>query len=401
MRLVAFVVAVVASMLRATTSQECENVSCRWRGAVEKRCQEEEGFGLLRRIGIIYYGPASLASGDVGLERAVEIWEASSQRRVTWLNTALLEGARVAYHGEVCDFLRKHFDHVIVKSNWDYVVDRFVREHLWTANDSGCPLTRSLQIAGSYPPPSRLEALRFYDVLYYETHWYAKTFLSTERHPRKFHAFGADVDAMRDHCRRARTIAKKSYDWLFVGAFADHAGFKRPELIGHRQGRRLAVGKLRDNSLEGPNVSTAAAAVVDALRTLGVDVRPPVPWGFPLASLLVDTYHVLVPDHTFGGGERLVLEARACDTDVAIEPDNPKLDDLQNGPLYSPLYYAGQLEKGILQLEHDLRQQQPRIQSSTCGVASLLGGGSSATAAHCWRKTDAVLARADLSTPLL
>ena len=360
--------------LALAEEEACRSVTCRWR-SVKGNCPPEER--TLRNIAVIYYAPSTLASGDVGLERAVDIWEAQSERCVTWLNTAALEGAVVAYDGEVCDVLQK-FDHLLVKSNWDYVVDRFIRDYLWARDGRGCPVTRSLQIAGSYPPPGTPEAVHFYDLLFFETPWYGRTL---SEHPRTVHAFGVDVDAMRRQCRKTATVDR--YDWLFVGAFADHAGFKRPELLADRSGRRLAVGKLRDNTPNGPNVSDAARPVVDRLQKSGVDVRDPVPWA-DLASLFRSTRNVLVPDHTFGGGERLVLEARACDANVVTASDNPKLRDLVQGPLYTPLYYAGQLEHGILILERDLGSS-----SDTCGLASL----SSPTLC---RKSDAVLARVDL-----
>lgn len=312
-------------------------------------------------IALIYYGPPSLASPDVGLERAIALLD----RRVRWLNTADLEGA-TTYPGELCDVL-VGYSHVIVKSNWDYVVDTFVRDHLWRKDGSSCPVTRSLQIAGSYPPSAK----RFYDLLYYETHWYDRTFLDGF-HPRRVHAFGVDVEVMRRRCND-EVNTTTLWDWLFVGAFADHAGFKRPERLALKEGRRLAIGKLRANgdAGDGPRVSDAAQPVVAYLEAAGVVVQDPVPWD-DLARVFASAANLLVPDDWRGGGERAVLEARACGLlTVHVEPDNPKLAELNSGPLYSPLYYATQLEAGLRLLEAHV-QHNASTDDETCGVAPLL-----------------------------
>ena len=350
------------------TAAAPDSISCRWADAVAG-LRGGGGGGGLRRVALIYYRPETLASGDVGLEKAVGHWTAATRRVVAFLNVADLEGARPAHDGELCAFLRRHFDHALVKSNWDYVVDTFVRSHLWARGGGACALTRSLQVAGSYPPPPGAALERFYDALYYETPWYGAAFLQG-RHPRIFHAFGVDADAVAELCgaardRRGRTAP--AYDAVFVGAFADHAGFKRPTAIAGLGGRRLAIGKIRDNA---GGVSEEARAVVDALTAAGVEVRDQIPWT-DLFSILADASVVLVPDDWRGGGERAVLEARACGVAVEVLADNPKLRALGAGPVYTPLYYAGALEAGLLALEAALAAP---VRAETCGVAALVGG---------------------------
>ena len=53
-----------------------------------------------------------------------------------------------------------------------------------------------------------------------------------------------------------------------------------------------------------------------------------------------------------GGGERVVLESRACGTAVLVEPDNPKLSELLELPLenYSLEAYA----RGIATVVHSI-----------------------------------------------
>lgn len=387
---------------------DANSVSCRWALTVRREAERHgapiwrTGSGL-RRIALIYYGPPSLASGDIGLERAVELLESTTRRKVWWMNTAEIEGATLPRPGELCQFLRVHFDHLLVKSNWDYVVDRFVRDYVWSADGSGCELTRSLQIAGSYPPPAGPASMRFYDTVYYETPWYAATFTLPAR---AFHAFGVDVDDLRDKCRLARTRTKApEWDWLFVGAFADHAGYKRPERLALRDGRRLAVGKLRDNAGQD-NISAAAVPIVSALESAGVVVRGPVSWS-QLGELLVTTRRVLIPDDWRGGGERAVLEARSCGVQIALEPDNPKLLNLSQGPLYSTLYYAGQLERGLISLENDIRIAAEdaawrrdvggETRAETCGMAHIRFPADPQR--WCWKSPDYSI-RVDLRVDL-
>jgi len=56
-----------------------------------------------------------------------------------------------------------------------------------------------------------------------------------------------------------------------------------------------------------------------------------------------------------------------------VAEDNPKLQSLRAGPLYTTLYYAGQLELGLLQVEAALLQQGGV--GDTCGVAAVRGDG--------------------------
>ena len=56
---------------------------------------------------------------------------------------------------------------------------------------------------------------------------------------------------------------------------------------------------------------------------------------------------IYIPASTIGGGERAVLEARACERNVEVEPDNPKLQELLTCTVYEEKYYASQLKRGI------------------------------------------------------
>lgn len=66
-----------------------------------------------------------------------------------------------------------------------------------------------------------------------------------------------------------------------------------------------------------------------------------------LATIYHSSRNVYVPADIFGGGERAVLEARACGINVEVEDDNPKLKELLTSPIWDEKYYANQLKKGI------------------------------------------------------
>ena len=352
--------------VKAFTNGTClehlsDSISCRWQEAVAAwDVPKRNGLG---RVAVVYYQPPTLKQPDLGLARALETWTRATKRQVLMLNVASLEKARPAHPGELCHFLHRRVDHLIVKSNWDYVVDVFVRRHLWEDDGSACALTRSLQIAGSYPPPTGVALSRFYDVLYPETTWYLDAFLR-EKHPRLVQAFGIDADGARDAC----TPTNEQWDYLFVGAFGDHLGFKRPEALAQLSGRRLAIGKIRDN---GGSISDIAQRAIDKLQASGVEVREAVSW-VDMMALVASSKNVLVPDDWRGGGERAVLEARACGITVLVAEDNPKLQSLREGPLYTTLFYAGQLELGLLEVEAALLQHRG---GDTCGVAAVRGDG--------------------------
>ena len=175
---------------------------------------------------------------------------------------------------------------VLVKSNYNWVVDTFVRSCLrdWSAyawatgsqsvehefpdlgpTRSG-PIPMALLISGLLPPPASglapqaprldntrereprmVQDLHFYDTLVYETEWYAP---QIEQHARTIHAFGVDTDLIRATAAEMRAregvgpdgAVAKEWDYMFVGTFTN---YKRPFLLANKPGRKLAVGEWR------------------------------------------------------------------------------------------------------------------------------------------------------------
>lgn len=185
---------------------------------------------------------------------------------------------------------------------------------------------KGLCIAGNAIPPYDIN---YYDVLFYETEWYRP---QIEEHKNIVHAFGVNTDIYKETYHMGKTI-----DYLTVGSFSN---WKRQGFMLMRTGKRLAIGEIqRDNREE-------SMRIIEDLLDMGVMVS-----GMIEPEELVNYYNtadtVYIPADINGGGERAILEARACGCKVEIENDNPKLKELLDCPVWDHNYYADQLKKGI------------------------------------------------------
>ena len=187
-------------------------------------------------------------------------------------------------------------DFVLVRSDWGWypcvAADRALR---------GSEQPVGLLIAGSHAPPSHIESLRF-DVVFYETPWYAPL---VEGHPFAVEAFGVDARSMHT------ATSERDIDWLMVGRLAQ---FKRPLTMLQKSGRRVAVGDL----------ASAPPEIRGALEADGVEVLDFMSYD-ELASYYQRSRSVLVACEPDGGGERAVVEGRACGCEIEVAADNPKL----------------------------------------------------------------------------
>lgn len=202
----------------------------------------------------------------------------------------------------------KIYDFYIIKSNWNWVVDNFFR------NSTTKHLKSSIMISGSTNPP-KLSDMLFYNVLFYETEWYRS---KIQKHPNIIHAFGVDTSVMKPR------EVKIEYDWISVGL---NKPYKRFNLLNNYEGNGLIVSDSK------------------------VDVKNAVTHDFVSYNELSILYNkakkcIMLSDVT-GGGERCVLEARSCGLNVEIADDNPKLKELIHSNIYSHIYYAEQLKRGI------------------------------------------------------
>lgn len=187
------------------------------------------------------------------------------------------------------------------------------------------PNKKGLCIAGVTPEP--IHSLN-YNVVFYETDWFGNTLT----HPNKVKAFGTNTDIFK-----IKEPTRIFYDYLSVGAFAD---WKRHELLINKAGRKIAIGEIQEDNLQ------ESMKIAETLLKNGVSVST---MSSPerLAYLYAISSNVYIPATIFGGGERAVLEARACGCDVEVENDNPKLKELLYGSIYSHIDYARELEKGL------------------------------------------------------
>lgn len=167
-----------------------------------------------------------------------------------------------------------------------------------------------------------------YDVLFYETLWYKP---QIEDHRNIVHAFGVNTDIYKPIRR------KKIIDYITVGAFSY---WKRQKMLLNKKGTRLAIGEIQKGNI------SESLDIIGELLLDGVIISDML-----LPDKLAEFYNMskcaYIPANIAGGGERAVLEARACGIPVEVENDNPKLLELASCPIWDHHYYYGQLKKGI------------------------------------------------------
>ena len=220
------------------------------------------------------------------------------------------------------------FQFLLFKSNWNWIVDNYYK--------SICKeiITKTgIMISGSLPPAEE----NLYDILFYETPWYEQF---VKKHSMAIHAFGINTEIMHP------LKLEKKYDWISVGAFKP---YKRYDILLNKPGRGIIIGdyppkikflsKLKQR-LNGKH------DILTCLNKAGVTTK-----NFMSYEDLRNYYNLSIKAYVtaelHGGGERCVLEARACGIEVTVETDNPKLKTLLNSPIYDHKYYAKQIEYGI------------------------------------------------------
>lgn len=272
---------------------------------------------MRRRINVVHAVPTIAQSYGIdhdGFTAAINVL--AERHDVRWLNIhpANPDAAEQAARIPDADF-------VLIRSDWGWypcaAADRALR---------GTETPVGLLIAGSHPPPSHVESLRF-DVLFYETPWYAQL---VPDHPFAVEAFGVDTTAMHPG------DAERDVDWLMVGRLAE---FKRPLRLLDKQGRRIAVGDL----------ASAPAEIRRAMEADGIEVLDFMSYD-DLAHLYRRSKNVLVACEPQGGGERAVVEGRSCGCHVEVAPDNPKLASLLEAPVQSHEWYADTLERAVIEV---------------------------------------------------
>lgn len=188
-------------------------------------------------------------------------------------------------------------------------------------------------IAGNATPPeSSLRGIGKYDVLFHETKWY-RQFI--DFHPNIVHAFGINTDIFAPPTVPMPIV----WDYIGVGAFA---AWKRWHKMIEKGGRNLVVGELQQNNM--PESMSIATTLLNGGVMISDQVSP-----LDLVTYYYWSRKLYMPSDVNGGGERAILEARACGLEVEIEDDNEKLRELVEMPTIQDHHlYAKQLKKGIM-----------------------------------------------------
>lgn len=196
-----------------------------------------------------------------------------------------------------------------------------------------------LCMAGNSFSPRGLEN---YAIIFFETEWSFEKYLAPyiNTHPgiktEFIHAFGINSDIYKPIID-----CVPIWDWTSVGAFAL---WKRQYLLKNKGGYRLAIGEIQKNNI------TESMEIISDLMIDGVAisdmVEPEV-----LTKIYNSSERIFIPADINGGGERAVLEARACGRPVEVEPDNPKLKELltwkEHNGVPDQFFYADRLLESI------------------------------------------------------
>lgn len=204
-----------------------------------------------------------------------------------------------------------------VDSNFQLLVN----SSIWKKSPIG------LCIAGnSFPPKGQNN----YSVLFYETEWFLP---QIQHHKNVVHAFGINKDIYKPV-----DDAFIIWDWITVGAFST---WKRQEKLIEKGGYKLAVGEIQKENM------SESSEIIKNLINSGVSISNMVE-PEKLNLIYNASSKVYIPADINGGGERSVLEARACGRPVEVEFDNPKLYELTKSPVWDQYYYFDALKRGIM-----------------------------------------------------
>jgi len=241
-----------------------------------------------------------------GLYAALELLERNHD--ITWINLATTPDLKL---------LDGQYDIALGWGAFGSDVDTILR----TLNNQ--PI--ALCIAGNAIAPYDVHD---YEVLFHETYWYEPII---EEHPNKYHAFGVNTDIFRP------LASYPQWDVISVGAYAL---WKRQLDVAKKDGKKLLIGEIQSGNLE-ESLSIMYHLSLHGCYLSGM--RSPE----ELAELYNQSKLCYIPADINGGGERAVLEARACGIGVEVNNDNPKLKELMYSPIYDHIYYSEQLERGL------------------------------------------------------
>lgn len=189
---------------------------------------------------------------------------------------------------------------------------------------------KGLCIGGNSLPPENADK---YDILFCETDYVRDVYLRGIK-SKKVKAFGINSDIFFSPDFPTPVV----WDYIGVGSFSS---WKRWQYMKVKKGSRLIIGEYQRGNEE------ESLSIVRDLVTSGImvsDMRS----AFDLSNMYQWSRTCFIPADINGGGERAVLEARACGLRVEILEDNPKLKELLTCPIPTHHDYAKALKDGIL-----------------------------------------------------
>lgn len=265
----------------------------------------------IRSIAVIYYIPRTnkekYENWSDGFTAAVNLLE--QDYTVTWIN--LQDCKPTAKDLNIYDF-------ILVKSCWDWIVDRYVR-HL-----DGLIVRRGIAISCAKPPHSFVAAW-FYDILFYENDIYQNSIVEF---PNKVRAFGVNTDTFK------YVEMEKDIDVLVIGALVP---FKRMHLLNNIEGdKKVIIGDT--NTEYATELRRILSPKVEILDYVSQD---------DLAVFINRSKLIFIPFSEKGGGERCVLEVLACKAKIQIAEDNKELQYLATQKVLSHYDYAESLKIGF------------------------------------------------------
>lgn len=269
----------------------------------------------MKKILVLYYVPKSTfkySNWHDGFTKALDILEEKYS----------IDRYNIADHEDRSLPLFDKYQFILAKSNWGWIVDKYVKEHC-----AKLKIPKGIMISGSAKPSFLRNPQKKYDVLYYETEWYKK-YLSSRK--TRIHAFGIDTDIMN-----GISADQKSIDWLSIGVLKK---YKRMESLFDKSGKKVIIGF----DPKTPYSEQLKKQMIDN----EVEFIPFMSYS-ELSYYYAKTKNLLANGITQGGGERAVLEARAYGCNIHINPDNLKLKEMAECPIYDHHYYASQMQKGI------------------------------------------------------
>ena len=246
----------------------------------------------IKSIVVIYYIPKSNVekynNWEDGFTKAVDLL--SEDFEITRIN---LEDQK-----PTADQLNK-FDLIIAKSCWNWIVDDYINSL------EGIKSLKGIAVSCSLAPKYKSDVWK-YDIIWYETEDYVG---KVKQHPRKYQAFGVNTDKFYPQ------NLEKSIDVLSIGMLEP---YKRFEKLNKIEGEvKLIIGNKNNKNSE--SVLTKLNSNIKVIDYVSQE---------ELAKYINSSKVVYIPASSNGGGERAVLEAKACDVPVIVEKDNLKLTKL-------------------------------------------------------------------------